>query len=124
VTETQTQTETASPAATDAELPRWSIADVHESLRARSFTDALERAGADVGRLRALFDEHDVRAVDARPVDPHDGEVADEVIRTYNDVAEQVKILAASVYATVSTDSRDELAQSLYSEIAVMNAGS
>jgi oligoendopeptidase F len=123
VTETQTQTETASPAATDAELPRWSIADVHESLRARSFTDALERAGADVGRLRALFDEHDVRAVDARPVDPHDGEVADEVIRTYNDVAEQVKILAASVYATVSTDSRDELAQSLYSEIAVMNAG-
>ena len=51
-------------------LPRWSVADVHESLDARSFTDALEQAGADVDRLVALFDEHDIRAIDARPPTP------------------------------------------------------
>jgi len=39
-------------------LPRWSVADVHESFDSRSFMDAMERLGADVGRLAALFDEH------------------------------------------------------------------
>ncbi len=48
-------------------LPRWSVADVHEGLEARSFVDALERIGAGAERLVALFDEHDVRATDRRP---------------------------------------------------------
>ena len=33
------------------DLPRWSVADVHESVESRSFTDAMERVGADVDRL-------------------------------------------------------------------------
>jgi oligoendopeptidase F len=36
------------------ELPRWSVADLHESLESRSFTDALERVGAGV---RAGYDD-------------------------------------------------------------------
>ena len=48
------------PDATTAPLPRWSVADVHESFAARSFLDALERSGSDVGRLEALFDESSV----------------------------------------------------------------
>ena len=32
-------------------LPRWSVADVHESFSSRSFTDAMERAGATVSRM-------------------------------------------------------------------------
>ena len=35
------------------ELPRWSVADVHESFESRSFVDAMEQAGADVDRLVA-----------------------------------------------------------------------
>ena len=50
------------------ELPRWSVADVHESLESRSFNEALERIGAETTRLVALFDEHDIRATDPRPV--------------------------------------------------------
>ena len=45
------------------DLPRWSIADVFESLDARDFTDAMERSTADVERLVAFFDELGVRAV-------------------------------------------------------------
>ena len=30
------------------ELPRWSVADVHESLESRSFNEAMERVGAEV----------------------------------------------------------------------------
>lgn len=41
----------------EQELPRWSVADVHESLDARSFSDAFEGATADVDRLVALLAE-------------------------------------------------------------------
>ena len=55
------------PAETSAlsELPRWSVADVHESLDARSFTDSLEQIGADISRklhlhARTLILQHPI----------------------------------------------------------------
>ena len=56
----------ASMTDTTETLPRWSVADVHESFESRSFVDALEQIGADSTRLAALFDEHDIRTVRAR----------------------------------------------------------
>ena len=50
-------------------LPRWSVADVHESFESRSFVDALEQVGADSTRLAALFDEHDIRRCETRAGD-------------------------------------------------------
>ena len=61
------------------ELPRWSVTDVHESFEARTFTDAMERVGADVSRLEALFDEHGIRAVPPRQVTAADGAAADAI---------------------------------------------
>ncbi|MGA1556754.1 MAG: M3 family oligoendopeptidase [Ilumatobacteraceae bacterium] len=101
----------------DDELPRWSVSDVHESLEARSFVDALERLGAETTRLVALFDEHGVRSVERRPVGPDDGRAADAVISAFNRTTAMMEELAATVYATVSTDSRDERAQQLLSRI-------
>ena len=124
-TDTDTHTETASDAeaaATGTVLPRWSVADVHESLRARSFVDAQERLGAQASRLIALFDQHEIRAVEPRPVTPADGDAADAVIGAYNALGAEFQELAATVYATVTTDSRDELAQSLASQLDVQEA--
>ena len=42
----------------EAPLPRWSVADVHESFESRTFTDSMERLGASITRLEALFEEH------------------------------------------------------------------
>ena len=111
---TNTQQQTA--------LPRWSVADVHQSFDARSFTDAMESAGAGVTRLEALFEEHNIRAVTPRPVQPADGEAADSVISTFNNVVEAQEILGAYIYATVSTDSRNEHAQGLLSEMETLDA--
>ena len=111
---TNTQQQTA--------LPRWSVADVHQSFDARSFTDAMESAGAGVTRLEALFEEHNIRAVTPRPVQPADGEAADSVINTFNNVVEAQEILGAYIYATVSTDSRNERAQGLLSEMETLDA--
>ena len=107
--------------ATD-DLPRWSTADVHESLSTQSFRDAMERAGADVARLIALFDEHGVRAVEPRPVTTDDGAVADAVIREYNRVLADANPTVATSYAFVSTDSRDDTAQAALGELTALTA--
>jgi len=103
-------------------LPQWSVADIHESFESRSFVDALEQTDADSTRLTALFDEHDIRRCQPRPVTKDDGEAADAVLRAVNDNALRVDIVGAYVYATVSTDSFDETAQGLLSELEVIES--
>ncbi|MET0324748.1 MAG: M3 family oligoendopeptidase, partial [Ilumatobacteraceae bacterium] len=106
----------------EGELPRWSVADVHESMSSRSFLAALERLGADADRLVATFDEHDVRAIEPRPVTAADGRVADQVIGATNDALRDAAELRAYVFTVVATDSRDARAQSLLSEIDAVGA--
>ena len=107
--------------ATD-ELPRWSVSDVHDSLDARSFTDALEQAGADAERLVALFDELGIRAIAARPVTTDDATAADRGLRELNRVSDAVNLLRIYVYATVATDSRNERAQAAFSQTRQLDA--
>ena len=103
-------------------LPLWSVADVHESLTSRSFVDSLERIKSDVGRLEALYDELGIRALPdgvSPTVDSETGSRLDRAIRDFNAVVAQTEILEAYVYATVATNTRDETAQALLSEIEV-----
>ena len=103
-------------------LPRWSVTDVHESFESRSFVDALEQVGADSTRLAALFDEHDIRRCEARDVTDADGRAADEVIRAFNETGLRGDVMGAYVYATVTTDSLDETAQGLATELGVIDS--
>ena len=107
---------------TTEELPRWSVTDVHESFESRSFVDALEQVGADCTRLAALFDEFDIRRCERRDVTDADGKAADAVIRAVNETQLRTDELGAYVYATVSTDSFDETAQGLASELDVVDS--
>jgi pepF/M3 family oligoendopeptidase len=107
---------------TDLDLPRWSVADVYPSLSAPEFVAAMERTGANADRLRALFDEHDVRAIEPRPITDADGRAADAVVTAYNRFAHEAEVLEAAVYATVATDSRDEHASSLLNQLEVTDA--
>jgi pepF/M3 family oligoendopeptidase len=103
-------------------LPRWSVADVFESLDAPDFAAAMERASAEATRLAALFDEHNVRGVEPRPVTAEDGATADAVIIAMNRAMAELEILEVAVYATVATDSRDEHAAALLSRLEVDDA--
>jgi pepF/M3 family oligoendopeptidase len=98
-------------------LPTWSVADLHESLTSRTFVDAMEQMASDVSRLEALFEAHDIRATQPRAVTDADGVACAATITAYNAVVTIVEHLGAYVYATVSTDTRDETAQALLSEI-------
>lgn len=105
-------------------LPRWDTSDLHTSLDARSFVDDLEAVRADLDRLEADFDARGVGAVDARPVTDDDAEAADALIDGYNGVMARLDVLRACAYATVTTDSRHERAQSVWSELSVLSARS
>ncbi len=103
-------------------LPRWSVSDVHDSLDARTFVDAMEQLRAGADRAVATFDEHDIRATAPRTATANDGAAADAAIAAYNDVAAQARVLWSYIYATVSTDSRDERAQAALSELESIDA--
>ena len=103
-------------------LPRWSVADVHESFDSRSFVDAMEQVGADSTRLIALFDEHGIRRCEPREVTDADGRAADQVLRAMNETGLRNNVTAAYVYATVTTNSFDETAQGLASELEVLDS--
>ena len=98
---------------TGSTLPRWSVADLHESFESRSFVDALERAEADLVRLVALFDELGIRAVAPRDPTADDGEAADRAIEALNNTVTEARQLSTYVSATVSTDSRNQAAQAV-----------
>lgn len=104
------------------ELPRWDISDVHESFDARSFLDAMDRSAADMGRLEALFEEHDIRGVPPRPVVAADGAAADAVIAALNSLHEHTTVTRAYIYATISTDSFHEKAAGLLSEFQMIES--
>ena len=117
-----TTVETTTDTDPGEELPRWSVADVHESFEARSFLDAMELNTADTARLEALFDEFDVRATEPRAVTAEDGRAADSVIRAMNGLEEHSNVTLATIYATISTDSFDEKAISLLGEFEMTSS--
>ena len=111
-----------SAATSDTSLPRWSVADLHESLEARSFRDARERLGADVSRLVASYDEHEIRAIEPREPTSEDGATADHILRQHNQVIDDLDDLDAYVYSYVATDTRDQQAQAILGSIGDLEA--
>lgn len=89
-------------------LPHWDTTAFFPALGSRAFTDAHEGLRADLARLGALYDRHDVRGGD--PVTDADAAAAalDEVIEATNDLMDQVRLVSAYLYAFVSTDARDD----------------
>ncbi|CAN5523516.1 M3 family oligoendopeptidase [soil metagenome] len=107
--------------ATADELPRWSVADIHESFQARSFADAMDRCGADMSRLEALFEEHGIRLTEPRPVTAADGQAADAVITAVNQLRDHADLTAAYILATTTTDSYNEQAEGLLGEFDMVD---
>jgi pepF/M3 family oligoendopeptidase len=105
-----------------AALPRWDMTPYFSSLDSRQFAAAQERLGADVDRMAALYDHHDVRG--GRPAELTDALVAafGEVLDATNDVLERLRLLSAYVNAFVTTDARDDQAAAVASELQMQSA--
>ena len=49
--------------------PRWDLTPIFGALDDRGFTNAVEGIYAEVGRLAALYDEHDIRGANGVGID-------------------------------------------------------
>ena len=103
-------------------LPRWDVSAYFPSLGSRQFAEQQERLGADVDRLAALYDEHDVRGGVEVKLDDAKIEAFESVVAATNELLDDLRLLTAYVHAFVSTDARDEEAAGLASELASQSA--
>jgi oligoendopeptidase F len=103
-------------------LPRWDLSPYFTGLDDRALLGALEEVGSDVGRLRALCDERDVRGGPPRDVAPDDGETLELVLTAVNELLERSRLVGAYLYAHTSTDARDAEAARLSVQLQASSA--
>ena len=102
---------------TTQQLPHWDVTDVFPSIGSREYAAAKEELGADLTRLTALYDEHDVRAGDDKKADDATVVAFDRVLDETNAVMERVRVLSGYLSSHTSTDARDDLAQGELSQL-------
>lgn len=104
-------------AMTETHLPRWDMTPLFGSLTSPDFEDAFDHLVRDVGALRDLFDAHGVRRLDDGSVDEATAAAFEEVTDRLNAIAERVRLVRSYIYAFVTTDATDDLAQAKLSEL-------
>ncbi len=100
-------------------LPHWDVSSVFPSLDSRELAVAHEGVVADLARLVALYDRHDVRDGEPREGGPTPADVAafDEVLAETNRLLDQVRLVSAYLYTFISTDSSNDTAAGLRSRL-------
>ena len=98
-------------------LPRWDVTTYYPSLESRELSVGHEEVVADLARLVALYDRHDVRGGAARTPTPADVAAFDEVVAATNDLLERVRLLGAYLYTFTSTDAGNDTAAGLRSRL-------
>jgi pepF/M3 family oligoendopeptidase len=103
-------------------LPRWDMTPYFPSLQSREFASAQERLGADVERLVALYDQHNVRGGETADLDDSQVSAFEDVLGATNGLLERLRLLSAYVNAFVTTNARDDDAAALASELQMQSA--
>jgi oligoendopeptidase F len=98
-------------------LPRWDLTPFFASIGDRAVSNAVEELGADVARLVALYDEHDVRGGEPAAVDADVVASFEAVVEATDAVREKQRTIFAFVKAHVDTDASDATAAALLSEL-------
>ena len=91
-------------------LPRWDLESLFPGLGSREMAAAREGVVADLSRLEALFDAHDVRGGDSRPVTDGDRETLRQLVDGINELLGRLQPLEAYLYGLVTTDARNDAA--------------
>jgi oligoendopeptidase F len=91
-------------------LPRWNTDRFFPGLQSREYAASREAAGAEIARLGALYDLHQIRGGEPRAATEADRAALGQVLSATNDLLERIQTLDAYIYAFVSTDADDDLA--------------
>ncbi len=102
---------------TAIDLPRWDLVPFFPAVGSREFAAAHEALAADVVRLTALFERHDVRGDRARSVDDETITAFEEVLAATNALLERLRLVSAYVTIVVAADARDDVANGTLSQV-------
>jgi pepF/M3 family oligoendopeptidase len=104
------------PTATADAPPRWDVTSLFPSVDSRELALAHEGLLADLGRLRALYDDVGVSGNPQHPATP---EAIESVVVATNDVMRQIRWLGAYLYAHIAADATDDRAASLHARFQI-----
>jgi pepF/M3 family oligoendopeptidase len=99
------------------DLPHWDVSAFFPSLDARAFQAAHEGVTADLARLTALYDRHDVRGGPPAEPTPDVHRALAEVLDATNALMEDIRLVSAYLYTHVSTDARNDAASGTQSQL-------
>src|SRR4051812_16537382 len=102
---------------TSSAPPRWDLTPLFAGVDSREFNAALEGIYADVDRLGALYDEHDIRDTVPRSVSAADVAALEVVLAETNRVHDDMRVVSAYLHGLITTDSRDDAAAARYVEL-------
>ncbi len=111
---TETMNDATTTAATD--LPTWDLSVYFESLDDPSYDDAFGEFKAGVDELEEQFDRLGV-GEDASAGASVGVETVEDVVKRFNDLGDQARLLRSYVHGHITTDSRNERAQARMSEL-------
>jgi oligoendopeptidase F len=103
-------TDTVKPSSADDQLPRWDTDSLFSGLGGRDFAEGREALDADVDRLVALYDRHDVRGGPPRVPTEADHAALEEVLTATNALLDDITRVIGFVHALVSTDAGNDAA--------------
>ncbi|MDE2127436.1 MAG: M3 family oligoendopeptidase [Armatimonadetes bacterium] len=102
---------------TVADLPRWDLTPFFPSLDSSEFRQALDSAEAEIRAMQVLFDKHNVRRRTESEVDTALVTAWEDVTTALNGTLEEVHLLEAYLACLVTTNAKDEIAQSFESRL-------
>jgi oligoendopeptidase F len=104
--------------------PRWDLTTLFSGLESRDFTAAQEQLGADLVRLTALYDRHDVRTgKEEVALTPATVLAFDEVVTATNELLDHIRTSFAYLNARLTTDAGDDRAATVLSQVQRYQAG-
>jgi len=98
-------------------LPHWDMTPIFPSLESAEFGQARAAIASGIAELRRLCDQYGVRKRDTDLIDPATVAGFEAVTRQMNALSDHVRTVSAYLTSFVTTDSRNDLAQAILSEM-------
>lgn len=111
-----TATTTAQDTAT-TDLPHWDMTPIFPGLESPEFAQALAALSSGLAELTRLGDQHGVRKCDSDLIDAAVVAGFEAVTQQMNALSEEVRTVSAYLTSFVTTDSRNDRAQAIQSEL-------
>lgn len=102
---------------TKQELPHWDVSTVFSSLESAEFNKAFTALVGQIANLKEIFDGYEIAGGSEIKLDDETTRKFEEIIGKFNSISDDYRTISAYIYAFVTTDTRNNIAQARLSEL-------